>query len=91
MLRALTPQGAFGAYAGFNVVALVLIYLFVPETKQLTLEELDNVFSIPVSEQIRYQTFTVVPHWFRRNILRKKNEECPPIQLTHKLESGAHA
>jgi len=33
MLRALTPPGAFGAYAAFNVIALVLIYFFVPETK----------------------------------------------------------
>ena len=43
MLRALTPQGAFGFYAFLNALAFVLIYLFVPETKQLTLEELDQV------------------------------------------------
>lgn len=43
LLRALSPQGAFGFYAGLNAVAFCLIYLYVPETKQLTLEELDQV------------------------------------------------
>lgn len=43
LLRALTPTGAFGFYAGMNAVAFVWIYLWVPETKQLTLEELDQV------------------------------------------------
>lgn len=66
MLRALTPPGAFGVYAGFNVLALILIYLFVPETKQLTLEELDKVFSVPTKVFIKYQNTVVVPHHLRR-------------------------
>jgi hypothetical protein len=66
MLRALTPPGAFGAYAAFNVIALVLIWLFVPETKQLTLEELDAVFSVPTSVFIKYQNGTVLPHFLAR-------------------------
>lgn len=32
MLAALSPTGAFGLYAGFNLIALVMIFLFVPET-----------------------------------------------------------
>jgi hypothetical protein len=49
MLRALTPQGAFGFYAGLNALAFVMIFFLVPETKQLTLEELDQV-SFPALE-----------------------------------------
>jgi len=36
--------GAFGVYAGLNVVAGVMVWLGVPETKRRTLEELDGVF-----------------------------------------------
>jgi hypothetical protein len=79
MLRALTPQGAFGAYAAFNVIALVLIWFFVPETKLLTLEELDGVFSVPTGVYGKYQTGTVLPHFIRRVLFRRKNEPLPPL------------
>ena len=42
MIGAFTPQGAFGWFAGWNVIGFVLILLFVPETKALSLEELDQ-------------------------------------------------
>ncbi len=35
----LTPM----AYSGLNVIAFVMIFLWVPETKQRTLEELDYI------------------------------------------------
>jgi hypothetical protein len=38
LLAAFTPTGAFGFYAGLNMIALCMIFLFVPETKQRTLE-----------------------------------------------------
>lgn len=37
MLSAMTPTGAFGFYAGLNLTAFVMIYLWLPETKQRTL------------------------------------------------------
>lgn len=40
MLSAMTPTGAFGFYAGLNIIALVMIFLFLPETKQRTLVSL---------------------------------------------------
>ena len=40
MLDAMTPTGAFGFYAGLNIVALIMIFLFLPETKQRTLVSL---------------------------------------------------
>lgn len=79
MLRALTAPGAFGTYAAFNVIAFVLIYFFVPETKQLTLEELNSVFSIPTAKFARYQTGTVTPYWFRKVFIRRKGEVIPPL------------
>jgi hypothetical protein len=33
ILEAFTPTGAFGFFAGLNVLALIMIFLWVPETK----------------------------------------------------------
>ncbi|KAL1630739.1 hypothetical protein SLS54_000610 [Diplodia seriata] len=41
---ALGNTGALGLFAGLNVLAFVMIFLWVPETKQRTLEELDSIF-----------------------------------------------
>lgn len=41
ILSSLGVLGAFCLYAGFNVVAFFMIFLWLPETKQRTLEELD--------------------------------------------------
>lgn len=41
MLAAMTPTGAFGFYAGLNICALVMIFLWLPETKQRTLVRLN--------------------------------------------------
>jgi len=79
MLRALKAPGAFGAYAAFNVIALVLIFFFVPETKLLTLEELDSVFSIPTAQFGKYQTGVILPHFIRRWIFWKRNDTIPPL------------
>jgi len=79
MLAALSPTGAFGLYAGFNLIALVMIFLFVPETKQRTLEELDYIFAIPQRTFMRHQCFTVLPWWIKTWILRKKIGPCPAL------------
>lgn len=42
LLGAFKPQGAFGWYAGWNIIGFFAILLFVPETKALSLEELDQ-------------------------------------------------
>lgn len=42
MNSVMTPTGAFGFYAGLNLIAWGMIFCFVRETKQLTLEELDR-------------------------------------------------
>ncbi|PKS11686.1 hypothetical protein jhhlp_001674 [Lomentospora prolificans] len=79
MLHAMTATGAFCFYAGLNLVALALIFLFMPETKQKTLEELDYVFAVPDRKHAKYQLGTVLPWWFRRWVLQKKGEVCPEL------------
>ena len=79
MLSAMSSTGAFGFYAGLNLVALVLIFLFVPETKQKTLEELDYVFAVPTTKHAGYQLGTVLPWWIKRYIFQQKGAVCPDL------------
>ncbi|KAM3544360.1 hypothetical protein ARSEF1564_002739 [Beauveria bassiana] len=79
MLRAMTPTGAFGFYAAMNVVALTLIFCFVPETKQKSLEELDYVFGVSTRKHAKYQLGTVLPWGFRHYFFQKKDRVCPSL------------
>ncbi|PHH89149.1 hypothetical protein CDD83_6600 [Cordyceps sp. RAO-2017] len=86
MLIAMSSAGAFCFYAGLNILALVLIFLFVPETKQKTLEELDYVFAVPSRKHASYQLLTVLPWWVRRWLLFRRGEACP--DLYHDADEG---
>ncbi|KAF4877176.1 putative polyol transporter 2 [Colletotrichum siamense] len=54
MQEAFTPQGAFSWYACWNIFGFFLTLLFLPETKDKTLEELDSVFGVPSRKFVRY-------------------------------------
>ncbi|SPO35925.1 related to HXT5 - Hexose transporter with moderate affinity for glucose [Pseudozyma flocculosa] len=79
MLKVMTPTGAFGFYAGLNLVAFCLIFLFVPETKQLTLEELDIVFSVPTKDQVAHGFNEELPYFYRRWIKFDKSAKLRPL------------
>jgi sugar porter (SP) family MFS transporter len=79
MLLALTPTGAFGFYAGLNVVAFIMIFFFVPETKQRTLEELDQVFSVPVGVFAKYQFTKSLPYFFKRWVFFQRDATLEPL------------
>lgn len=91
LLRAFTPTGAFEFYAGLNLVAFFMIFLWVPETKRLTLEELDSVFSIPTSKFSSYQIKVWLPYFFRRYIRRDKTAVLPPLVHTADVTDGYKA
>ncbi|KAI0737526.1 hypothetical protein C8Q80DRAFT_1115079 [Daedaleopsis nitida] len=78
LLSAFTPQGAFGWYAGWNAIGFVLILLFLPETKALSLEELDQVFSVPTHVHAAYQ-LKALPHNIKKYIFRMKVQPLPPL------------
>ncbi|KAJ4271627.1 hypothetical protein NW762_000332 [Fusarium torreyae] len=79
MLARLHAIGAFGMYAGFNIVALVMIFLLLPETKQRTLEELDYIFAVPTRVFMRYQVTKVLPWWIKRWILFQRDASLEPL------------
>ncbi|KAM0427791.1 hypothetical protein ACHAPT_007248 [Fusarium lateritium] len=70
-------EGTLGFFAGMNVVAFILVYLFVEETKRLPLEELEVVYDNPKLEFAKYQLCTRLPYHWRRLMSRFGEVEEP--------------
>jgi len=79
MLNAMGIVGAFSFYAGLNVLAFCMIFLWVPETKQRTLEELDYVFAVPTRKHMHYQITKALPWWVSRYIFMRKGPRLEPL------------
>ncbi|KAF3044730.1 hypothetical protein E8E12_009915 [Didymella heteroderae] len=86
MTTVMTQTGAFGFYAGLNLIAWFMIFAFVRETKQLTLEEIDQVFSVPTKQFLGYELKIWLPYFIKRHLLRKKIAKPAPI-----IEKGERA
>ncbi|KAL4914368.1 hypothetical protein BDW62DRAFT_190433 [Aspergillus aurantiobrunneus] len=71
---AFTAQGGFAWYAAWNLFGWVTCYFCLPETKALSLEELDQVFSVPTRQHVAHYT-EMLPWYFRKWILRA---DVPP-------------
>lgn len=70
---------AFGLYAGLCIVAFVVIFLFIPETKLLSLEELDYVFGVSMIRHASYQVRTWLPWWIKRWIFWRRDLVLEPL------------
>lgn len=81
ILSTFQASGAFTLYAILNVVALMLVFLFVPETRLKTLDELDDVFAIPSRAFIRHQVTSFLPWLWRRYLLRDQHAELRPLEV----------
>lgn len=68
MLSVFTAVGAFSFYAGLNVVAFFMVFFFMPETKQRTLEELDYVFDVSTWKHAKYQGGVYLPWFIKRSL-----------------------
>lgn len=78
LLRAFKPQGAFGWYAGWNIMGFIGVLFLMPETKEKTLEELDEVFGVPLRRRIGYGWAQV--GWFvKRCFLFQRNAVAPEV------------
>jgi hypothetical protein len=60
--------------AAWNIILFCLVFLLLPETKSLSLEELDMVFGVPTHKHIAYQ-FRNATYNLRKNVLRQKGLE----------------
>lgn len=79
MLSAMGTTGVFCFYAGTNIVALIMIFLWVPETKQRTLEELDYIFAVPTRTHMHYQLTKALPYWINRWVFQRKGAVLEPL------------
>ncbi|KAJ4267512.1 hypothetical protein NW762_003619 [Fusarium torreyae] len=74
----LTDTGGFCWYGAWNVFGWVFCYFFLPETKNLTLEELDNVFGVSNREHASYY-MRKLPWYLKKYLLRKDVPPFPPL------------
>ncbi|KAL9001363.1 MAG: hypothetical protein Q9169_000254 [Polycauliona sp. 2 TL-2023] len=84
-----SPQGAFSWYAGWNIVGFFLILTLLPETKGKTLEELDQVFSVPTNVHARYG-LRQLRYFVKRYVLRRQvqPERLYPHEDTRDVDRG---
>jgi len=78
LLRAFGPTGAFGYYAAWNIFGWVYCYFLLPETKNLTLEELDTVFNVGNRQHGKYY-LDKLPWYFNKRVLRRDVAPVPPL------------
>jgi len=78
LLNTFSQPGAFGWYAAWCIVGWIAIFFILPETKQLTLEELDVVFSVRTRDHARYQLANL-RNTIDRQIWRKDIPPLPPL------------
>ncbi|KZL78704.1 sugar transporter [Colletotrichum tofieldiae] len=64
--------GSLYLFAGLNILALVMAFLLLEETKRRSLEDLDLVFAVSKRTFVRHQVFEYLPWFFKRYFLGKK-------------------
>ncbi|KAI1132138.1 hypothetical protein F5Y10DRAFT_5548 [Nemania abortiva] len=77
LVQAWTNAGAFSWYAAWNLVGWVLVLLFLPETKEKTLEELDAVFDVPLRSIMNYGIQQAGYFW--GHIILRRRMEPPKV------------
>ncbi|KAI0113753.1 hypothetical protein GGR51DRAFT_23344 [Nemania sp. FL0031] len=77
LVQAWSNAGAFSWYAAWNLVGWVLVLLFLPETKEKTLEELDAVFDVPLRSIMHYGIQQASYFW--GHIILRRNMQPPKV------------
>jgi hypothetical protein len=63
------------------------------ETKQRTLEELDQIFSVPTGVFAKYQLTKALPYFFKRWVFLRRNARLEPlykVEIEKKKDTSAH-
>lgn len=79
VMHQIGTTGSLSIFAGLNLVAFVLVYLFVPETRRRTLEELQFTFDLRTRWHVQYRVTYIRKHvakyWWQ--YLTRKDVEPP--------------
>lgn len=75
----------FPCTAAWNAILWCLVLLFLPETKGLSLEELDRVFSVPTKKQA-WHGIKEIPYFINKYIFRR-DVYLEPLVKTNTLEN----
>jgi hypothetical protein len=82
LVDAFTEQGAFGWYAAWNFIGWIYCYFLLPETKSLTLEELDTVFDVGNRQFASYYR-AKLPWYIQKKVLRRDPAPMEPLYELH--------
>ncbi|KAI1329498.1 sugar transporter-domain-containing protein [Xylariaceae sp. FL0255] len=78
----LGDAGTLGLFGGFNLIAFVLVFLFVEETKRRSLEDLDLVFAVEKLKFTQFQLKQYLP-WFFRHYVLGRDVTRPELYLDY--------
>jgi hypothetical protein len=70
---AFSIPGTLGFFSGMNIIAFILVFLLVEETRRLTLEDLEMVYSVSKTRFIRFQLYEWLPYLVKRYVFRRKD------------------
>ncbi|RSL57585.1 hypothetical protein CEP54_008206 [Fusarium duplospermum] len=74
----LSDSGGFCYYAAWNLFGWVMAYFFLPETKNLTLEEFDSVFTMKNRDHAGYY-LKKLPWYIKKYLLFQDVAPFPPL------------
>jgi MFS family permease len=83
------PTASISIFAGLNMVAFVLVYLFVPETRMRTLEELQYTFDLPTGWHVAYRVGYIRRHVWKnwwKYLTRKEVKPHAPFYEWARVE-----
>lgn len=78
MTESLGDGGSLGLFSALNIIAFVLVFLLVEETKGRSLEDLDLVFAVSKRRFMAFQLREYLP-WFIRRYIFNHDEPKPEL------------
>ncbi|ETS77058.1 hypothetical protein PFICI_10932 [Pestalotiopsis fici W106-1] len=61
LIAGISSPGTLGLFSFFNVLAWVLVFLFVEETRRISLEDLDYIYAVSKSKFWKFQLYEYAP------------------------------
>ena len=91
LIHAIGLSATLGLFAGLDLIALILVWLFVPGTERhiATMEEMNYVFGVSTRTHKDYQLKKVAPWWYKRYIRRRDVKEPHSLYRWSKLRDRA--